>query len=194
MFFSKKTTGEILPPPPPFPSLELNKGEGRNEESRHDEKQVLPKIQLKQTTKNIKTKKTKQKHPEKQNTIKNKIKEERASFDNKDETKLFSGAHEINTDTRNSNTIFPYELGESNIKTTSKSSELIEAEEEISRDGDRNHAHRKTDHTPGAQGGDKLVGTQRADQEIAEIARPHLLDEGGGEADLGAEQDVPKQH
>ena len=37
-------------------------------------------------------------------------------------------------------------------------------------------------------------GRKRARQQIAEIARPHLLDEGGGKTDLGAEQNVPEQN
>ena len=72
--------------------------------------------------------------------------------------------------------------------------EQVEAEEEIGGDRDRDHADGKPQHAPHAQGGDELEGSKRAREQIAEIARPHLLDEGGGEADLGAEQNVPQQH
>ena len=41
---------------------------------------------------------------------------------------------------------------------------------------------------------DELDRPQRADHEVAEIARPDLLEERHREAELAAEQDVPQQH
>ena len=38
------------------------------------------------------------------------------------------------------------------------------------------------------------VGAQRRDQQVAEVARVHLLEERDREAELSAEQDVPQQH
>src|SRR5690242_7440345 len=71
--------------------------------------------------------------------------------------------------------------------------EQIEAEQEISSRRHRNHAHAEADHAPDAQRYDEFIRTERARQQIAEIARPHLLDEGGGETDIRAEQNVPQQ-
>src|SRR4030095_5901346 len=72
--------------------------------------------------------------------------------------------------------------------------EEIEAEDEIGGERDRDHAHRETDHAPKTERGDEFERPQRADEEIAEIARPHLFDEGRREADLGTEQNVPEQN
>ena len=59
---------------------------------------------------------------------------------------------------------------------------------------DRHHADRKADDAHDHQGGDELGGAQRRDQQVAEIARIHLLEERDRESELSAEQDVPQQH
>src|SRR5689334_5315517 len=41
---------------------------------------------------------------------------------------------------------------------------------------------------------DELGRTQRADHQVGEVARPHLLEERERETELAAEQDVPQQH
>src|SRR5437667_3866448 len=48
-------------------------------------------------------------------------------------------------------------------------------------------------HAHGELAGDQLPGAQRAHEEIAEIARVHLLEEGQRDAELPAKKDVPEQ-
>ena len=58
----------------------------------------------------------------------------------------------------------------------------------------RHHRHHQLDQAHGDQRGDQLARPQRAHHQVAEVARPDLLEERDREAELAAHQDVPQQH
>ena len=70
----------------------------------------------------------------------------------------------------------------------------IEAEERDRQQRHRHHADREPHQAHDHQRGDELDRPQRRHHQVAEIARPHLLEERDREAELAAKQDVPQQH
>ena len=70
----------------------------------------------------------------------------------------------------------------------------VEAEERDREQRHRHHADRQADQAHDHQRADEFDRPQRADHQVAEVARPHLLEEGDRESELAAEQDVPEQH
>ena len=70
----------------------------------------------------------------------------------------------------------------------------IEAEERDCQKRHRHHADGKANEAHDHERADEFERPQRADHEIAEIARPHLLEKRHREAELTAKQNVPHQH
>ena len=70
----------------------------------------------------------------------------------------------------------------------------VEAEEADREQRHRHHADGEPHDAHHHQRDHELDRPERADHEIGEIARPHLLEKRHREAELAAEQDVPQQH
>ena len=70
----------------------------------------------------------------------------------------------------------------------------IEVEQEHRQQRHRNDADRKPDQAHDHQRDQKLDRLQRAHHQVAEIARPHLLEKRDRKAELAAKQDVPQDH
>ena len=80
-------------------------------------------------------------------------------------------------------------------KAASAKTEAVEIEAE-KRDGeqrDRHHADGEPDEAHDHQRAYELDRTQRADHQVAEVTRPHLLEKRYRETELPAEQYVPEQ-
>ena len=70
----------------------------------------------------------------------------------------------------------------------------IEVEEDHRQQRHWNDADREPDQAHDHQRDQKLDRLQRAHHQVAEIARPHLLEKRDGKAELSAKQDVPQDH
>ena len=70
----------------------------------------------------------------------------------------------------------------------------VEAEERDREQRHRHHADREADDAHHHQRRDEFGGPQRRDHQVAEVARPHLLEKRDREPELAAEQDVPQHH
>ena len=70
----------------------------------------------------------------------------------------------------------------------------VEPEERDREKRHRHHADREPDDAHDHQRADEFDRAQRADHQVAEIARPHLFQKRDREAELAAKQDVPHQH
>ena len=72
--------------------------------------------------------------------------------------------------------------------------EEIEIEEEQRQQRHRDDADREPDQAHDHQRDQEFDRLQRAHHQVAEIARPHLLEKRDRKAELAAEQDVPQDH
>src|SRR3984893_12564621 len=70
----------------------------------------------------------------------------------------------------------------------------VESKEGDCEQGDRYHPDREPNEAHDHQRDDELHGAQRSDHHVAQIARPHFLQERNGEAELAAKQDIPHEH